>query len=103
MTLPQEPEARGIGACLNDPSFPASRILERARMLADFQSALREWAGAPLAASLRIANERDGTLVVFADSASAATVLRYRQQELVQFLRRRNIAIKNLEVKNTRP
>jgi len=81
-------EARSLGACLNDAGWQAGRLLARADRLLRIESALREWLADPrLARSLRIANERDGRLVVYAASAAAATLLRYRQQELIQFLR----------------
>lgn len=53
------------------------------------QSMIRDWAKAPLASALRIANERDGVVVLHVDSAAALTQLRFRQQELIQLLRQR--------------
>ena len=100
MKPPREPDAVGIGACLNDPGSSVHHLLARARRLAEIQAAIRGWAGEPLASSLTIANERDGVLVVYAASAAALTQVRYKQQELIQFLRERLVstAIK-LEVK----
>jgi hypothetical protein len=83
-------EARTLGACLNDAGSAARSLLARADRLLQIESALREWAeDARLARSLRIANERGGRLLVYADSAAAATTLRYRRQELIQFLRQK--------------
>lgn len=76
------------------------RLLARAGRLAVIQTAIREWAGEPLASSLTIANERDGVLVVYAASAAALTQVRYKQQELIQFLRERHlVTATKLEVK----
>jgi hypothetical protein len=63
--------------------------MARASHLAELQSAIRDWAGEPLASSLIIANERDGTLIVYAASAAALTQVRYKQQELIHFLHQR--------------
>ncbi|HZR37729.1 MAG TPA: DUF721 domain-containing protein [Nevskia sp.] len=100
MKPPREPDAIGIGACLNDPGSSVHRLLARAGRLAAIQTAIREWAGEPLASSLTIANERDGVLVVYAASAAALTQVRYKQQELIQFLRERHfVTATKLEAK----
>ena len=100
MKPPQEPEARGIGSCLDRPGSSTRHLLNRALRLADLESAIRGWAGEPLALSLSVANERDGTLVLYAASAAALTQLRYRQQELLQFLHQRlGLDTEKLEIK----
>jgi len=100
MKPPREPDALGIGACLNDPGSSVHHLMARASRLAEIQTAIRDWAGEPLASSLTIANERDGVLVVYAASAAALTQVRYKQQELIQFLRERLVsASTKLEVK----
>jgi len=100
MKPPREPDAIGIGACLNDPGSSVHHLLARAGRLAKIQTAIREWAGEPLASSLTIANERNGVLVVYAASAAALTQVRYKQQELIQFLRERlSLTSTKLEVK----
>ena len=100
MKPPREPDALGIGACLNDPGSSLHHLMARASHLAAIQTAIRDWAGEPLASSLTIANERDGILVVYAASAAALTQVRYKQQELIQFLRERLVsASTKLEVK----
>jgi hypothetical protein len=100
MNSPPEPDAVGVGACLSDPGSSVQRLLARAGRLEEIQSAIHAWAGEPLASSLKIANERDGTLVVYATSAAALTQVRYKQQELIQFLRQRlGLALKKVEVK----
>ena len=100
MKPPREPDAKGIGACLNEPGSSLHSLLSRAGQLAEIQSAIRDWAGEPLASSLMIANERDGTLIIYAASAAALTQVRYRQQELIHFLRQRlGLAFTKVEVK----
>ena len=100
MKPPREPDAIGIGACLNDPGSTVHKLLARAGQLAELQSAIRDWAGEPLASSLMVANERDGTLVIYAASAAALTQVRYKQQELIHFLHQRlGLAATKIEVK----
>jgi len=53
-----------------------------------------------LGSALTVANERMGTLVIYAASAGALTQVRYRQQELIQFLHQRlNLVTTKLEAK----
>jgi hypothetical protein len=100
MKPPREPDARDIGACLSDPGSSLHKLLARAAQLTEIQTVVRDWAGEPLASSLTVANERDGTLVIYAASAAALTQVRYKQQELIQFLHQRlGLASKKLEVK----
>jgi hypothetical protein len=97
---PRELDAVGIGTCFSDPGSTLHHLMARAGRLADIQTAIRAWAGEPLASSLTIANERDGVLVLYAASAAALLQVRYKQQELIQFLRERlNLASTKLEVK----
>ncbi len=93
-------DAKNVGAHLDNPESSIRALLERTRTLADIQQILRDWAAEPFAHSLRIANTRDGIVVVYADSAAAFTQLRYRQQDLLQVLQRKlgNAALK-LEIK----
>ncbi|GAC1632589.1 MAG: hypothetical protein NVS9B10_27250 [Nevskia sp.] len=80
-------DAKSVGAHLENSDSPLHGLLDRARNLGNIQQLLRDWAQEPLSRSLRIANARDGVVVVYADSAAAFTQLRYRQQELLQLLR----------------
>ena len=82
-------DAENVGAHLLSQGSPASALLARARQLEMIQSMIRDWAQAPLASALRIANERGGVVVLHVDSAAALTQLRFRQQELLQLLRQR--------------
>lgn len=84
------PDAKSVGAHLDSPGSPLHALLDRARGLTTLQQLVRQWAGEPLGRSLHVANERDGIVVVFADSAAAFTQLRYRQQELLQALQARS-------------
>jgi len=100
MKPPREPDAKGIGAYLNDPGSPWQKLLARADRLAQVQAAIRNWAGEPLGSALTVANERGGSLVIYAASAGALTQVRYRQQELIQLLRRQlNLPSTKVEVK----
>jgi hypothetical protein len=95
-----DPDAVGLGTCFNDPGSALHQLMARVGRLADIQTAIRNWAGEPLASSLTIANERDGILVVYAASAAALLQVRFRQQELIQFLHERlGVAATKLEVK----
>jgi hypothetical protein len=85
----QTPEPRAIGECLQAADSPAHPLWARLDRLVQIQSAIAEWAGDPLARSLSVANVRDGLLFLYADSAAALTQVRYRQTELLAFLRSR--------------
>ena len=89
MTKTTAPDGKNVGAHLDAPDSSVGLLLSRARGLGELQQTLSEWAAEPLARFLRIANLRDGVVVVHADSAAAFTQLRYRQQELVQVLQER--------------
>ncbi|HET7797160.1 DciA family protein [Nevskia sp.] len=89
-----------VGAHLSLPGSPVQALLRQANRLESIQRMIRDWAREPLANSLRVAHERDQTLVIYADSAAAFTQIRYRQPELQQFLsvRLENPALK-LDIK----
>ena len=100
MNPPREPDTKGIGAYLGDAGSSVQKLMARAAQLTEIQALIRDWAGEPLASSLSVANERDGTLVVYAASAAALTQVRYKQQELIQFLHQRlGLTSKKIEVK----
>lgn len=82
-------ENNRLGAHLVHPDSPVHGLLRQASRLEAIQKMLRDWAREPLASSLHIANEREGVVVVYVDSAAAHTQLRYRQQEMLQLLRDR--------------
>lgn len=75
-------------------------LLEQVRRIEALNLALRQWTKEPWLDSIRVANLRDGTLVLFADNAAVATALRYRRESLEIFLRERcGLAIKRIEAK----
>ena len=76
-----------LGAHLLLPDSPVQRLLRQAGRLTVIQGMIRDWAREPLAASLSVANERDDVIVIHVASAAAHTQLRYRSEELLQFLR----------------
>ncbi|MBL6750147.1 MAG: DUF721 domain-containing protein [Nevskia sp.] len=101
-TPPTEPTAEpvAVGECLRAPGSPARKLWAQLDRLAQIQTAIRDWAGDPLARSLSVANFRDGLLFLNTDSAAALTQVRYRQQELLQFLQNRlGVDAVRLEVK----
>lgn len=75
-----------VGAHLLLPGSPVQALLRQANRLELIQKLIRDWACEPLANSLRVVHERDQVLVVYVDSAAAFTQIRYRHQELQQFL-----------------
>jgi hypothetical protein len=96
----QTPEPRAIGECLQAAGSPTLRLWAQLDRLAQIQSAITDWAGDPLARSLSVANFRDGRLILHTDSAAALTQVRFRQQELLQFLQNRlGVDALKLEVK----
>lgn len=100
MTPPRETDAQGIGAYLGNADSSLHKLMTRVAQLTEIQTLIRDWAGEPLASSLSVANERDGTLIIYAASAAALTQVRYKQQELIQFLHQRlDLTSKNIEVK----
>jgi hypothetical protein len=70
-------------------SSPLSKLLGHARQLAAADQILRESLGSPLADHVRLANLRDGRAILHVDSAATLTLLRFRQQELLQVLQSR--------------
>jgi hypothetical protein len=100
MTPPRETDAQGIGAYLGNTGSSLHKLMTRVAQLTEIQTLIRDWAGEPLASSLSVANERDGILIIYAASAAALTQVRYKQQELIQFLHQRlGLTSKNIEVK----
>jgi len=70
-------------------SSPLSKLLGQARQLAAADQVLRQTLGPPLGNHIRLANLRDGLAILHADSAATLTLLRFRQQELLQILQSR--------------
>ncbi len=78
-----------LGAHLTLPDSPLQRLLLTAGRLEAIQGMIRDWARAPLAGFLSVANERENVIVIHVASAAAHTQLRYRKQELLQILQER--------------
>lgn len=78
-----------LGAHLALPGSPVQRLLRQAGRLTVIQGMVRDWAHEPLASSLCVANEREDIVVIHVASAAAHTQLRYRTQELLQFLQQK--------------
>ncbi|MDB5985396.1 MAG: hypothetical protein JWR16_449 [Nevskia sp.] len=80
-------EARSIGSFLSDPLFSARRLLTEAERLTQLQNSLRQWLPDSVRQSIRVAAEQEGTLILHADSAAALVAIRYRENELLTYLR----------------
>jgi hypothetical protein len=97
------PDAKNVGAHLDEAPSRVRGLLDRARQLAKIDEAIRTWAQPPLSDGLRVANLRYGVLVLYIDSAVAYTALRYRQQELIDVLQQTlALTVTKIEMK-TRP
>jgi hypothetical protein len=95
-----QPDAKNVGMHLDNAPSGLRDLLGRARQLAEIDSAVRDWAGTPLNQHLRVANVRQGALVIYIENAAAYTALRYRQQELLERLRQQcKITISKIEIK----
>lgn len=93
-------EAKSIGAILGGDRSRVRTLLDEAQRLETLQSGLNDWtarharmpagcAEVPTGISLRVVAERDATLVIYGNSAAALTAIRYRQDELLSYLRER--------------
>ncbi len=94
----------------SDPALLHSRLLQKAgdfepllqrvRRIEMLDRAVHQWTGEPWLSAIRVANLRGDTLVVFSDSATAATMLRYRREDLMTYLREQHgLEISRLETK----
>lgn len=63
-------------------------MLAHARRLEALDEGLRAFLGAPLQRHCRLANLRDGILVVHADSPAWSTRLRYQERQILAYMRR---------------
>lgn len=75
-------------------------LLEQVRRIETLNLALRQWTNEPWLDSIRVANLRGDTVVLFVDNAAVATTLRYRRESLEAYLRERSgLAINRIEAK----
>jgi hypothetical protein len=78
----------------------AQRVLEHAEQLVQVNRAFREWLREPWANDVRIASFTGDAAVVYAASAAAATLLRFRAPSILAFVRERyNPACTDLQIK----
>lgn len=82
-------EARSLTQLLQRQHRTQDAILGRALLMAEMTFALQEFNQFPWAASLRVANIRDQTLVIYSSSASSLIPLRGQKQSVLDFLNRR--------------
>jgi len=93
-------DAKNVGEQLELPDSPVFGLLRRARWLADMEQIFRERVSPATAKALRIANFRNGTVVIYVDSAAALTQLRYSEKELLQALENKiKMPCRKLEIK----
>ena len=86
MTDPVPGNTPTLNQWLNDQPKTVAEALDRARRLAEINRALHRWCPEPWIRNIRLANVRDGTLVIYASSATALVPLRYRSQSLLLWL-----------------
>jgi hypothetical protein len=94
----------------SDPALLHSRLLQqtgdvetllhRVRRIEALDRAVHQWSSDPWLSAIRVANVRGDTLVVFSESAAAATTMRFRREDLLDYLRQRHgIELSRLETK----
>lgn len=85
---------------LRGQAGPLRDLIARAERLARVNRALRGWRSEPWLEGVRLANLRDSVAVLFADTAATSLLLRYRQAELLAFLRQESgLPLTRLDVK----
>lgn len=84
------PDGRSLKQCLLQGDETLGATLNRARWLADIGGSLSEWTQEPWIKEIRIANVRDGTIVLYTTSAAALVPLRHRSQALLAWLNARH-------------
>ena len=77
---------RTLAEHLLRPNSPISGLFQQLRHLASANHRLGQALGAPFADRVRLVNVRQDTAIIHVDSASTLTLLRFRQQELLQIL-----------------
>ncbi|THD02055.1 hypothetical protein B1810_16325 [Panacagrimonas perspica] len=75
-------------------------LLQRVQRIETLDRAVHQWIVEPWLSAIRVANLRGDTLVVFSESAAAATMLRYRRDDLMSYLRQRHgLVVSRIETK----
>lgn len=94
----QSTEMQPLSGIVETRSGMTARVLARAERLATLTEALRAM-GAPWSPALRVANLRDGTAVLYAEHAAAASRARLDAQAIANCLARHGALVKRLEIK----
>jgi hypothetical protein len=94
-------DAQPLQRWLNQQPRTVRELLSRAGHLAAINRELQQqWASEPWIQSIRIANIRGNTVVIFAQTATALVPLRYRKEALLSFLKERfQLACKEIDAK----
>ena len=93
-------DSRKLSDWLLRQSSPVQQALSHAGQLVRVNAAFREWLREPWSSAVRIAAFDGDTVVIFAAHAAAATVLRFRGEAILAFVRERyNPMCTRLEIK----
>lgn len=91
---------RPLSQLLDGHPTTVRSVLARARYLRGIQDAIREHLAAPWSHSVRVANLRGRTLILYTDNASALNQMRFRTDELLAFLQERfGTSFRQIEIK----
>jgi hypothetical protein len=85
----RDDEAKSLLPTLRSQPSSLRGLVERAERVAALDRELRQWTQEPWFDSVRLVNVRGDTAILFASSAAVLVPLRYRQQELLSFIRER--------------
>ena len=93
-------DARKLSDWLHRQSGALQEILSRTDHLVQVNRAFRDWLREPWSDSVRIVSFGDDTVVVHARDAPSATLLRFRAQAIVAYVREHwNPACTKLQIK----
>ena len=94
---------QAIGQLIEQRTSTARAMLDRADWLYRIQTTLRTELGTPWAASLRVANIRANTLVLFSDNASTALRARLSAPQILKLINQQyGLQCENVDAR-TRP
>ena len=82
-------DAASVQRWLTNSAGALGSVLAKTNELVEYTQILRNFLAEPWAEAVRVANLRGDVLVVYCENASALTLLRYRQDDLLAFVRRR--------------
>lgn len=96
--MPSDP--RKLTDWLHRHAGPLQRVFSRADQLIELNRAFHDWLREPWAREVRIVAVEGDTAVLYAASAAAATLLRFRAPSVVAFVREHcNPACTELQIK----